>query len=170
MKKNILTVMVLALCLVNLVLTALLIFTVLPSTKKTDALISQVASVIELELTGYDEGAYKATDLETYKVDEGMTRNVTAEDGSGHVAVLDYVSLSINKNSEDYKALNKDLLLKAYDAKIMDIVGSVITTYTYEQLINEQDQLKKDILQEIRKFLGSSDFVVEVTLKNLLCQ
>ncbi len=50
MKKNLITVMVLALVLVNLVLTALLTITIVPQTKKANELITQVCSAINLEL------------------------------------------------------------------------------------------------------------------------
>ncbi len=43
MKKNLITVMVLALVLVNLVLTALLTITIVPQTKKANELITQVS-------------------------------------------------------------------------------------------------------------------------------
>ena len=50
MKKNLITVIVLALVLVNLVLTAILTITILPETKKANELITQVCSAINLEL------------------------------------------------------------------------------------------------------------------------
>lgn len=49
MKKNLITVIVLALVLVNLVLTAILTITILPETKKANELITQVCSAINLE-------------------------------------------------------------------------------------------------------------------------
>ena len=50
MKKNILTIIVIALCFVNVALTATVIFTVVPAVSKSNALITQVASIIDLEL------------------------------------------------------------------------------------------------------------------------
>lgn len=50
MKKNLMTVVVLALVLVNLILTAILTITILPETKKANELITQVCSAIDLEL------------------------------------------------------------------------------------------------------------------------
>ena len=50
MKKNLMTVIILALVLVNLVLTAILAFTIIPQTRKSNQLIDKIASAIDLEL------------------------------------------------------------------------------------------------------------------------
>ena len=50
MKKNLITVIILALVLANLILTAILVFTIIPQTKKSNQLIDQVCSAINLEL------------------------------------------------------------------------------------------------------------------------
>ena len=50
MKKNLISVLILALVFANLVLTALLIFTILPETKKANNLIDQVCQAISLDL------------------------------------------------------------------------------------------------------------------------
>ena len=42
MKKNLITVIILALVLANLILTAILVFTIIPQTKKSNQLIDQV--------------------------------------------------------------------------------------------------------------------------------
>ena len=44
MKKNLITVIILALVLANLILTAILVFTIIPQTKKSNQLIDQVCS------------------------------------------------------------------------------------------------------------------------------
>lgn len=49
MKKNLITVIILALVLANLILTAILVFTIIPQTKKSNQLIDQVCSAINLK-------------------------------------------------------------------------------------------------------------------------
>lgn len=167
MKKNMLTVIILALCLVNTILSALVVFVVVPTSRRTDRLITQVASVINLELEG--EGASKVdiASIETYKIEESKTMNLkTSENGKEHYAVMDYVSLSINKESEDYERLQP--LLETQNSAIMDVVDSVISNYTYEEAINNREQMKEEILEELKKHFGSVDFVIGVTLGNLL--
>ena len=50
MKKNLISVLILALVFANFVLTAILMFTVLPETQKANTLIEKVCSAIDLDL------------------------------------------------------------------------------------------------------------------------
>ena len=50
MKKNIFSVIITALTVINVVLTAIMFFVMLPTFQKTNSLITQVASVLNLEL------------------------------------------------------------------------------------------------------------------------
>ena len=50
MKKSVVSIIILALCVANLVLSALLIFTFVPQAKKTDKLVTEICSVLKLEL------------------------------------------------------------------------------------------------------------------------
>lgn len=50
MKKNLITVITLALVVVNLVLTVILTITILPETQKANELITKVCSAIDLDL------------------------------------------------------------------------------------------------------------------------
>ena len=75
MKKNLMTVIILALVLVNLVLTAILAFTIIPQTRKSNQLIDKIASAIDLELEdGVSCGSYKCAMGSTFfKKVEPMT-------------------------------------------------------------------------------------------------
>ena len=106
MKKNLISVVILALVFANFVLTALLMFSVLPETKKANTLIEKVCSAIDLDL---NSGAATGTsnisidDQEIYKVSEGedLTTNLAeGKDGKTHYAVLN-VSLVLNKKSDN---------------------------------------------------------------------
>ena len=66
MKKNLISVLILALCFANLVLTALLIFTIIPETKKANNLIDQVCQAISLDLnsgTATSGSQFKSSDI-----------------------------------------------------------------------------------------------------------
>ena len=167
MKKNMLTIIILALCLVNTILSALMVFVVVPTSQKTDKLISQVASVINLELEGDTSSQIDIASIQSYKIEEAKTMNLKiSENGKEHYAVMDYVSISVNMESEDYERLQP--LLETQNSAIMDIVDTVMSQYTYEDAINNREQLKEEILDELKKHFGSADFVIGVTLGNLL--
>ena len=50
MKKNILTIVIMACTVLNLVLNIIIIFSIVPASNKTNKLVDKVASVIDLEL------------------------------------------------------------------------------------------------------------------------
>lgn len=54
MKKNILSILILALLIVNIVLTSIMMFSVMGASKKTTQLVTDIASVLKLELREED--------------------------------------------------------------------------------------------------------------------
>ena len=64
MKKNLISVVILALVFANFVLTALLMFSVLPETKKANTLIEKVCSAIDLDLNSGAAGRILLIDLD----------------------------------------------------------------------------------------------------------
>lgn len=177
MKKNILTIIILALALINVVLTSVMIFTIIPTANKTNHLISQIASVIDLELetpeNTKEETQIPVTDLETYEVTTGedgsaLTINLKqGADSKDHYAMLDSVTLSIYKKSKDYKKLSGTL--ETSQNKILEIVADEITKYTYEDAKNNREEMKTNIIEKIKEYF-QSDFVVDVSFDNLRFQ
>ena len=112
MKKNLISVLILALVFANFVLTAILMFTVLPETQKANTLIEKVCSAIDLDLN--QGGANGTSNIsidqqDTYKVNEGekITTNLAkGNDGKSHYAIVK-VSLVLNKKSDNYKTYNQ---------------------------------------------------------------
>ena len=90
MKKNLISVVILALVFANFMLTAILMFSVLPETKKANNLIEKVCSAIDLDL---NSGAANGTNnipidqQEIYKVSAGediSTNLAKGDDGKSH--------------------------------------------------------------------------------------
>ena len=113
MKKNSISVLILALVFANFVLTAILMFSVLPETKKANTLIEKVCSAIDLDLnSGAASGVSNVPidQQDIYKVNAGekITTNLAkGSDGKNHYAVLK-VSLVLNKKSDNYATYNQD--------------------------------------------------------------
>ena len=51
MKRNLLSIIILALLVVNIVMTAVMMFTIVPANKKTISLVGDIASAMKLELS-----------------------------------------------------------------------------------------------------------------------
>ena len=92
MKKNLMSVLILALVLVNTILTAILAIGIIPSVKKSNQLVETVASAINLELNGANgesAASVPMAQIETYDLENEMTINFKkGEDGKDHYVVL----------------------------------------------------------------------------------
>lgn len=171
MKKNLMTMVVLALVLVNLILTAILTITVLPETKKANELISQVCSAINLELRS-GEAVSNVTNvpidkLATHDIADSLTINLKdSGDGESHYAVIT-VSLSMNTDSSGYKTYGATLSEK--DSLIKSQINSVVSGFTYEEFKGDQQKVQDAILNDLQR-LFDSDFIVSVGFPTVTCQ
>ena len=68
MKKNILTIIIMASCLLNLILTVVIVFAVVPTMNKTSQLVDKVATAIDLETDAEAAGDYSIENLEPYSI------------------------------------------------------------------------------------------------------
>lgn len=172
MKKNIFSVIITALTVINVVLTAVMFFVMLPTFQKTNNLITQVASVLNLELdadgdAGSDED-YSLKDLESVPVafEEQQTLNLqVGSDGKAHYAMLDGYTLSVYKKDKGYK--DTKAILENNQAEITDIIRSVIQSHKADDL--SQDQVQKEALEKIQEHLDSKA-VKKVILDNFMFQ
>ena len=173
MKKNLISVVILALVFANFVLTALLMFSVLPETKKANTLIEKVCSAIDLDLnSGAATGTSNVSidDQEIYKVSTGedLTTNLAeGKDGKTHYAVLN-VSLVLNKKSDNYKKYTQDFLTNQDDTIKNDII-KVVSGYTFEQFNQNSDVIKDTILEDMQNLFGK-DYVIGVNFSKLTAQ
>lgn len=171
MKKNLMTMVVLALVLVNLILTAILTITILPETKKANELITQVCSAINLELKSGDAmsdvTSVPIDKLATHDIADSLTINLKdSGDGASHYAVIT-VSLSMNMDSDGYKTYGETLTEK--DSLIKSQINSVVSGFTYEEFKTNQQGVQDAILKNLQK-LFDSDFIVSVGFPTVTCQ
>lgn len=163
MKKNILTIIIMVLTAINVIMTAIMFFVMLPTFKSTNTLITRVASVLDLELESDEEESesYSVKDLESYEVvfENGETVNLAAgADGETHYAQLSGFTLSVNKASDDYKELSKTL--DSQQAQIKDIILKTIAEHTAEDISREA--IMEESLEKIQEYFDSK-FIVSVS-------
>lgn len=165
MKKNLISVVILALVFANFVLTAILMFSVLPQTKKANNLIEKVCSAIDLDLNSGAAGGTTSVPIdqqEIYKVSEGAdisTNLAKGEDGKVHYAVLN-VSLVLNTKSDNYKKYNQDFLTSQDDTIKNDVI-KVVGSYTYDEFEAKNDEIRATILSDMQNLFGK-DYVIGV--------
>jgi flagellar FliL protein len=169
MKKNLISVIILALTFANFVLTALLIFTVLPETKKANEMITAVCSAIDLELNSGAATGLSNLPIEqitTYSVNggESITTNLKSDDGKNHYVIVT-VSLSLNNESDNFTKYSPDVLTEK-DAIIQDDIIQIISGYTVDDFNGNVSDIKEQILADMQSMFGS-DYVVGVNFSGL---
>jgi flagellar FliL protein len=166
MKKNILTVVILAMALINVVLSAVIIFVIVPTSNKTNNLVSKVAQIIDLELEDPNtkEAEIAVSDIETFEIPDKLTIRLKKSDEAKHYAIV-YVSLSINKKHKDYTELQP--LIEQNDNEIKEIVTDAFSAYTIDEVDENKNEIKEQVLARIQE-LFKSDFIINVSFGNLL--
>lgn len=172
MKKNLLSVVILALLVVNLILTGIMMFSCVSANKKTAALVNDIASVLDLELTGggsYTEevAAVSVADTEIYNIADAMTVALRpSEDGKEHYCMCE-VSFSMNKTHEDYETMSP--MVATQESKIRSIIIGVIGGYTKEEAQANQKAIESAILEQVQQMFGSN-FIYEAYFRDVKFQ
>lgn len=170
MKKSLLSIITLALVVVNLILSVLLVFSVMPASKKTDKMVTQICSILDLELESQkkDEPAdIPMEQKEQYAIADQFKLTLKDEgDGEVHFAALS-VTLVMNNKDKDYKKYSATISEK--EDIIRDKIIAVVSNHTYSELQTGQEDLKKEILKSIQEMYDSK-FIVEVVFKEFAIQ
>ncbi len=170
MKKNLITVIILALTVANLVLTALLTFTVLPETKKANQLITSVCQAIDLDLNSEATSSLSnipIEQIEIYAINDGATMTInlrtdTQADGTPgttYYAVIG-VSLSLNTESENYEKYPPTVIAEKEDIIKNDIIA-IVNRYSKEEFDSDPEAVQDEILAAVQEMFGA-DYVVGV--------
>lgn len=164
MKKNLMSVLILALVVVNLVLTAIITITIVPQTKKSNELISQVCSAINLELQSgevSDISAIPVDQLDVYDLPESLTINLKSdEDGTAYYAIIN-VSVYMDKEHEDYKTYGADGKLSERQTLIENEINNAVREFTRKDMTDNVEEVQDEIALRLKK-LFNSDFIVGV--------
>lgn len=172
MKKNLITVLIFALCLINLVFNILLVFVFMPSTTKTNKLITDIAKVLDLELESQKKGdssVVNVDDLSAFKLEQGNPINLAA-DGSDKTHVLQYgVTINLNSKASDYSKVSENLA--ASTDIVYDMTRDIIGKYTYAEAtdVEVQRQIKEEILKALQETF-KTECIYSVSFYNWVAQ
>ena len=172
MKKNLMSVVILALLVVNLILTGIMMFSCVSANKKTAALVNDIASVLDLELTGggsntEEVAAVSVADTEIYNIADAVTVALRpSEDGKEHYCMCE-VSFSMNKTHEDYETMSP--MVATQESKIRSIIIGVIGGYTKEEAQANQKAIESEILEQVQQMFGSN-FIYEAYFRDVKFQ
>ena len=169
MKKNILTIVIMAATLINVILSAVLVFSVMPAMNKTSNLVDKVASVIDLEIedANAEEQEYTIDDLvaytKTYNEKVNINLKKEAGDDTNHYAQLSGFTLSFNTKAEDYSEISESI--QGNDVYVDDIVKETISSYSASSI--DVVKVRAEIVKKIQEKYNTKA-VVEISLKDPL--
>ena len=172
MKKNLISVIILALLIVNIVLTAIMMFSVTGASKKTAALVDNIATALNLELASGTEGGAEEVvsmaDTETYSFAEDMTIPLKKSEGDDkdHYCIVS-ITLSINTKADGYKEYGSAENLATREGLIKDEINGVFANYTMEGARDNQEEIKKEIINRIQQMFDSK-FIYNVSFGDIM--
>lgn len=174
MKKNLLSILVLALVLVNVILSAVMMFSVLSTNKKTAALVNSVASILNLEMPqpGEEEKVVPMSDLAFWNLEGKMTiplRNEEGDDGKPHYLVLDGVAFSMNTKEKGYKTYGEEVAAGSYASVIKDEITNVVSSHTVSECTNNFEEIREEILKRVQN-LFDKDFIYSIAISGRTVQ
>ncbi len=178
MKRNMLSIIILALLVVNLGMNAFLLLSVMSTNQKTAKLISDISAALSLEseeatmaVAGNGGNVtVDAADAAYYDIagDDQMTIPLKlGEDGTQHYAVVG-ITLAMNTKNEDYETYGATESLDARKGIIKSDVQTIIGQYTVEECQLYQADIAQEILEQIQSEYGGSQFIYDVRFSTFL--
>lgn len=157
MKKS--NLIILALVLVNLILSVVLVFTVVPSLNKTSKLVDKICQIVDLNVgadsQGNDDNNVGIEDLDNKAVTFNGEVNTTVPFAASKGESIHYarvgVTISLNKKADDYDTVSKnfDSLMSNIDNIIIDVIGS----YHYDEY--DKAKISADLLAKLQELFRS---------------
>ena len=177
MKKNLISIVILALMIVNIALTAIMMFSVTGTARRTSALVDNIATALNLELTGgggnreAEKAAVPMSDIEPYTISEKMTiplkLEVSADGEEEQHYFIANITLSMNTKDKGYKEYGEDIDTR--ESLIKGEITEVIQSHTVDEARNNQDQIRDEILVRIQNMF-ESEFIFNVTFSDTMVQ
>ena len=176
MKKNMMSIIILALLVVNIAMTAIMMFTIIPANRKTIALVDQISGAIKLDTAGTTpqgngSGGHDVSlaDTATASIDESQTFQLKkGDDGEDHFLVCS-VAILMDTTNEDYETYGADLI-PGRQSLILNALSETIGQYTYEDVrALGQKGVQDACLERLQEVFGST-FIYQVALSGYIVQ
>ena len=162
MRRNLLSIIILALLVVNVVLSAIMMVSVSSASKKTATLVADIATAVGIEINGLPQAdvtqSVSMADTAAGELTIPLKKG-EGEDDSDHYAVGS-VSLSLDMKHADYKKYSETMA--DMDGIIKDIVFAVMGNYTVDEARSDSETIKAEMLAKIQERFGST-FIYSVS-------
>ncbi len=171
MKRNLLSLLILVLLLVNIALTSVMMINVIGTNTKTAELVSSITAAMNLEL--YEPGTFVEPNVpldesESYDLGEltiplAPTLNEDGEISGKQPYLVLALSLEQNTKHKDYKKLGGNDNMAKARSQILDEINQVVGSHTLEECQNNFDGIRDEILAAVQQTVGS-DFIYKISV------
>lgn len=170
MKKGLINIILVVLALTNIVLSAIIVFAVVPAMNSTTDLVSKVANAIDLEKEGQNQLAdgLSIDSISTFTFTDNLLVSLKAgDDAKSHYASFK-LTLTLNKDDESYsKYISK---LKDNEELMKSEVNKIVSKYTKYEVENNQEAILEEIVGSLRKLFNDTTFIYSAGFSNLVTQ
>ena len=177
MKKNLMSVLILILLIVNIALSAVMMISIVGTNQKTAQLMDSILLAMNLELYGPDNGAnvplkdsvpynFGGNKEMTILLAPTVTHNAdgTVTKGKDSYIVFD-IELLMNTKHEDYETYKESI--DSYEGMLRDTIESVVAAHTEEECrAGFADDIREEILRAVQN-LFKSQFIYQITISNV---
>ncbi len=180
MKNNLLTIIILALLIVNIILTGIMMISFMGTNKKTADLVSDIAAVLNLEL-GVDEEEevveIPMSEQTPWAMEGAMTIPLQSEyvlDEEGNVIstkehyIMFNVSFSLYTKGEGYKDYGETF--GDYESLIQDAINSTVSKHTIDECRNDFETVREEMLEAVKGLFDKNEFIYKIAISEIKYQ
>ncbi len=168
MKKGMLNIVIFVLIFTNVILTAILVFAIVPAMSSTNDLVSKVALAIDIqkEKEKIDTGTIPINQTEIYNFSEKLTIPLKKGTNTQSNYAVVNVSLSLNTKDPDYTKYKSKL--STNESLMKSEVNTVIMQYTIDEFNSSQDAVLSEILARLRELFDDTTFIYKVSFSSVV--
>jgi len=171
MKKNLLLIIVMALVVVNIIMTAVMMISMLGTNKKSAKIIADIATVLSLEIdpSGEEEGeeVVSMADQKMWNLDGNMTIPLKSDDGKNHYIQFT-ISFTMNSKAEGYKTYGENIT--DYEQVAKDKISQIVSKHTFEECTEDFDSIREEILLGVRGMFEDSKLIHGIAISGIMYQ
>ena len=153
-----------------MVLSAIIVFAVVPAMNSTSALVEKVAEAIELEKADEDNRSdgLNIDNIDTFTFTDNLLVSLkTGEDGKSHYARFG-LTLTLDKSDKSYeKYIEK---LKTSEELMKSEITKVVSKYTKYEVENNQEAIADEIVKTLRKLFNDTTFIYSAGFSGFVTQ
>ena len=167
MKKNILAIAILAAVIANIILTAVMLFSIVPAAKQSNELVKRICQIIDLELENPDAQDYQKIPLSAREAisitgDNKITILLKAgEDGKQRYAQVEF-TIVFNNQSKDYETITA--ALENQKPMLRNYVESTLSQYSADEISVYKDTIDAAVLSYCRSYFETADGIINVII------